>query len=153
MQTFLPYPDFAKSLSSLDDRRLGKQRVEAKQIINIIEHLKNRGDFNRGTIAWANHPATIMWEKNLDALKIYYNTCLLIWQSRGFQNIKLKPENILSRFEMPWWIGKEQFHLAHQSNLIRKDKEYYTPKFGDVPANKPYLWPKVRNGKHIFITI
>jgi len=33
MQTFLPYPDFAASSAVLDDRRLGKQRVEALQIV------------------------------------------------------------------------------------------------------------------------
>jgi hypothetical protein len=28
MQTFLPYPGFDESARALDDRRLGKQRVE-----------------------------------------------------------------------------------------------------------------------------
>ena len=37
MQTFLPYPNFADSLDCLDYRRLGKQRVEAFQIINALE--------------------------------------------------------------------------------------------------------------------
>jgi len=32
MQTFLPYADFKESAQCLDYRRLGKQRVEAKQI-------------------------------------------------------------------------------------------------------------------------
>ena len=36
MQTFLPYPDFVKSALVLDYRRLGKQRVEARQILDII---------------------------------------------------------------------------------------------------------------------
>ena len=36
MQVFLPYPDFKKSLESLDNKRLGKQRVEAKQILNVL---------------------------------------------------------------------------------------------------------------------
>jgi hypothetical protein len=37
MQTFLPYPNFKKSLQILDYRRLGKQRVEAYQIIRILK--------------------------------------------------------------------------------------------------------------------
>jgi hypothetical protein len=37
MQTFLPYPDFKKSLQALDYRRLGKQRVESYQIIRILK--------------------------------------------------------------------------------------------------------------------
>ena len=36
MQTFLPYPDFKKSLQTLDYRRLGKQRIEAYQIIFLF---------------------------------------------------------------------------------------------------------------------
>ncbi|MDQ1681515.1 MAG: hypothetical protein QOH99_56, partial [Frankiaceae bacterium] len=33
MQTFLPYADFGASARVLDDRRLGKQRVETLQIL------------------------------------------------------------------------------------------------------------------------
>jgi len=36
MQTFLPYPDFAQSLRVLDSRRLGKQRLEAMQLLRAI---------------------------------------------------------------------------------------------------------------------
>ena len=36
MQTFLPYPDFAASAAALDDRRLGKQRVEALQVLRAL---------------------------------------------------------------------------------------------------------------------
>jgi hypothetical protein len=36
MQTFLPYPDFQTSAKILDNKRLGKQRVEAKQILEIL---------------------------------------------------------------------------------------------------------------------
>ena len=38
MQTFLPYPDFWVSAKMLDDKRLGKQRVEAMQI-RLPNHL------------------------------------------------------------------------------------------------------------------
>jgi len=37
MQTFLPFPDFKKSASCLDYKRLGKQRVEGLQILNAIQ--------------------------------------------------------------------------------------------------------------------
>jgi len=33
VNTFLPYADFVEVAQSLDDRRLGKQRVEAFQIL------------------------------------------------------------------------------------------------------------------------
>jgi hypothetical protein len=36
MQTFLPLPDFIESAKVLDYKRLGKQRVEAWQILKAI---------------------------------------------------------------------------------------------------------------------
>ena len=54
MQTFLPRESFIESNQSLDYRRLGKQRVEAKQILNV---LLNRTE----TKGWRNHPITKMW--------------------------------------------------------------------------------------------
>lgn len=37
MQTFLPYPNFVESAKCLDDKRLGKQRVECLQILNVLQ--------------------------------------------------------------------------------------------------------------------
>ena len=38
MQTFLPHPDFAATARVLDKRRLGKQRVEAIQVLRGLTH-------------------------------------------------------------------------------------------------------------------
>lgn len=38
VNTFLPYACFVKSAKALDYKRLGKQRVEAFQIINILDN-------------------------------------------------------------------------------------------------------------------
>ena len=57
MQTFLPYDDFVKSAKVLDYRRLGKQRVEAMQLLKAIS----------GQGGWRNHPAALMW-KNIASL-------------------------------------------------------------------------------------
>jgi hypothetical protein len=54
MQTFLPSTSFIQSAKCLDYKRLGKQRVEAKTIINILEGKTTSN-------AWRNHPATKMW--------------------------------------------------------------------------------------------
>ena len=37
MQTFLPFPDFKMSAQVLDYKRLGKQRVEALQILKTLK--------------------------------------------------------------------------------------------------------------------
>jgi mRNA-degrading endonuclease YafQ of YafQ-DinJ toxin-antitoxin module len=79
MQTFLPYKSFKQSLQSLDYRRLGKQRVEAFQILNV---LLERTD----TKGWRNHPITKMWKGYEDALKQYFNKCVYEWVERGYNN-------------------------------------------------------------------
>nr|BFF11706.1 hypothetical protein GCM10025699_30090 [Microbacterium flavescens] len=43
--------------------------------------------------------------------------------------------------EMPRWLGDAAFHLAHRSNLVRKDPGFYRPLFGGIPDDLPYIWP------------
>jgi hypothetical protein len=80
MQTFLPVPDFKQSAKLLDYRRLGKQRVEAYQILNVLQS-------KPGTkMGWANHPAVKMWQNHSEALTLYMNECIMEWQARGYKN-------------------------------------------------------------------
>jgi hypothetical protein len=138
MQTFLPYDSLIDSVKCLDDRRLGKQRVEAAQIINILEgkQLSN---------AWKNHPAVLMWDGYIEALKYYYNCCLQEWSHRGFKNIKLQLFNNYENFHsipsFPPWLGNPKFHASHRSNLLRKNHQYYKKFNWKEPNNLPYLWP------------
>lgn len=128
----MPYKNFYKSIHCLDYRRLGKQRVEAKQILNII---CNRTKSN----AWRNHPIVKMWSKYPEALKLYYNLCLCEWISRGYNNT-MKFETIGKKVEMPKWFGNRAFHRSHKSNLLRKDKKYYKKYFGKMSSKLPYVW-------------
>jgi hypothetical protein len=117
MQTFLPFPDFKKSLLFLDNKRLGKQRVEAKTLLDG---------------KWQNHPASKMWRGYETALAVYYNESLHVWEKKGGQNIKLKPVIIVEQtFEMPWWFGYREFHLAHLRALYAKWHG----------GHYAYLWP------------
>ena len=133
MQTFLPYPNIEKSLKVLDDKRLGKQRVEAHQILNIIlKRTTTRG--------WRNHPAVKMWWKNPNALKLYFNEAVKEWTRRGFRN-NMKLEKIRGKIVLPSWFGDEKFHASHRSNLLRKDKEFYG-RFGwEEKDDLEYVWP------------
>ena len=71
MQTFLPFESFRESAKVLDDRRLGKQRVEALQIIKAITGQKRLdGKPYKG---WLNHPCSVMWRPYVNALKHYHN--------------------------------------------------------------------------------
>ena len=134
MQTFLPYPNFKKSVRVLDSKRLGKQRVEAFQILNIIlNRTKTKG--------WRNHPAVKMWKNFPNALKIYYNECLQEWIARGFQN-NMKLEILRGKIKLPSWFGKKIFHASHRSNLLRKNKEYYSKFQWKEKPDISYFWPK-----------
>lgn len=141
MQTFLPYPSFYKSTKVLDNKRLGKQRVEAQQILNVLN-----GDTN----AWKNHPAVRMWQGYSGALENYLYYCILEWQNRGFEN------NMNAKFykniEYPLWFGNPVLHLSHQSNLMRKLPDYYK-KFGWMDFGiEGYYWgvePKTHRAKTV----
>jgi hypothetical protein len=122
-----------KSLKVLDSKRLGKQRVEAYQILNILLKRTNKK-------AWRNHPAVKMWEGYTNALKLYFNLALKEWISRGYKN-NMKYEKINGKIILPSWFGNRKFHKSHRSNLLRKDKKYYS-KFGwKEPITLPYVWP------------
>jgi len=131
MQTFLPYPNFKQSLQTLDYRRLGKQRVEAYQIIRAV---KNGG-------GWRHHPVVKMWRGHINALKLYYNLALDEWISRGYKN-RMKKMKISGRISYPSWFGRDNFHAAHRSNLLRKDYTYYSQFGWTEPLDMPYCWGK-----------
>lgn len=139
MQTFLPYADFNKTAQVLDYKRLGKQRVETKQILNALDGLSK---------GWTNHPATKMWRGYRYELAQYGIAICNEWRKRGY-NDSLLPEFavrkqsylLLGETERPDWLGNIDLHISHQSNLIRKDPTFYIPIFGEsVPDDLPYLW-------------
>ena len=133
MQTFLPNKNFRKTTKILDYRRLGKQRVEALQILNILlNRTKTKG--------WNNHPAVLMWQGYTNALKEYLNECIAEWENRGYKN-NMKKEIIRGKIVCPTWLGNKNFHASHRSNLLRKDLKYYS-QFGWKESNNlEYIWP------------
>jgi len=138
MQTFLPYPSFQKSAACLDNKRLGKQRVEAKQILNILAG-KSRG--------WRLHPAVLMWSGYDKALRQYLRAVVLEWKRRGFRNsIRVPAETTLLPHETPPWIGSRRFHSSHRSNLLRKDFSHYGRLGWKVDPNLPRFWPVRKPG-------
>lgn len=135
MQTFLPYADYKFSAQCLDNKRLGKQRVETWQILQALRGL---------TKGWVNHPATVMWRGHEQALIHYGMVISAEWEERGFEDImfdRFRAEFDGSfNYSEPWWLGFEQFHISHQSNLLRKDPIHY--KTFNVPNDLPYIWCK-----------
>lgn len=141
MQTFLPYKDFNKSARVLDYRRLGKQRVEVKQILNALDGLSK---------GWTNHPATNMWRGHRYYLADYGVAICNEWRRRGYKDT-LMPEFAVRKQEYlalgetdkPLWLGDRDLHLSHQSNLLRKDIAYYSKYFHGVAHDLPYVWPSL----------
>lgn len=135
MQTFLPYPNYIRSVQALDSKRLGKQRVECLQIINILEG-------KQASKGWKNHPAVKMWEGYTNSLKYYCNCCIDEWVYRGYKNTMQKYP-VDHQNEDPWWIGNKDFHRAMRARLIVKDRDYYFPKFrlDDGFNDGKYFWP------------
>lgn len=133
MQTFLPYPDFIQSVRVLDYKRLGKQRVETYQVLNILlDRTPTKG--------WRNHPVTRMWTGYEEALKLYQNFTIKEWIDRGYKNTMQFEELDYRRITLPPWFGNKDFHKSHRSNLLRKDYEYYSQYF-DEPSDLEYYWP------------
>jgi hypothetical protein len=132
MQTFLPYPDAVKTAKCLDYRRLGKQRVEAMQILNTI---------TGASIGWRNHPAVKMWVGYAPFLELYCNAMISEWIGRGYKNTMVIYRTDPQSVTPPPWLGDERVHSSHRANLIRKDPDFYG-KFGwtESPITG-YFWP------------
>ena len=135
MQTFLPYASFEQSAKVLDRMRLGKQRVEAWQILNALDG-NSKG--------WVNHPATKMWRNHEDALAEYGVAICSEWILRGYKDTML--DRFLARLQgteaacKPFWFGMDELHASHRSNLLRKLPDHYKAFFPNEPDDLPYLW-------------
>jgi hypothetical protein len=149
VQTFLPYSDFLASAGVLDQRRLGKQRVEAIQVL--------RGLVSPG-YGWRHHPAVKMWAGYEEALVRYGLDVCAVWcatgradtcagtltvelaQACGVHRVRGQPE-LAESDDLPPWLGRDDLHLSHRSSLLRKDPAFYRPLFGALPTDLPYVWP------------
>jgi len=135
MQTFLPYKSFKKCAKCLDNKRLGKQRVESAQILKCLRLLSKREN-----VAWSHHPAVLMWQGYEIALGCYHDEMIREWIRRGFKNTM----PFIFPFEMsvtnPHWINNILIQ-SHRSRLLQKDNEFYKKYNWNVKNDLPYYWP------------
>ena len=147
MQTFMPFDVLEMSVDCLDRRRCANQANEATIIANTL-----LGKYEGG---WPHHPATKMWRGYEYALLEYAFLCAERavregWVPRDYAAVpKIRrllealvalPETNLG---LPPWMGDEDFHLSHRSNLLAKDPEHYRTFWPDMPDTIPYLWPRL----------
>lgn len=157
MQTFVPFPDMARCAAVLDDRRLGKQIIECRQIGLAIS------DPGYG---WQHHPAVTMWRGHLFALTEYAAHCNAEWRHRRAVRTGQSPTdhgafvNMLADhlrmyraldLQIPWpatrprWWGRGDVHESHRSVLLAKDPDHYAELDGfGLDWTRPgldYVWP------------
>lgn len=160
MQTFLPYQSFPKCARLLDDKRLYKQIVECKQILNTLEKkkakkflLSQEHAVENIKIAWENHPAVLMWEGHEAELR-YYQWCMFeqwAWRRWGFDISGEWDYTAMGQdLVFPSWVGDERIHKSHRAKLFYKNPEHYAlfknDYFdlveGDCVSEEPeYFWP------------
>jgi hypothetical protein len=146
MQTFLPYDDFVATARVLDDRRLGKQRVEVLQILRALL---------RPEYGWKHHPAVLMWKGYEPALACYGLVICQEWCGRGHADTcetKIVDElreglgrsvdvaELCRSPALPPWWGDERVHASHRATLLRKDPEWYGARLSGDPE-LPMFWP------------
>lgn len=150
MQTFLPDADFSRCAAILDQRRLGKQRIEAMQILRGV---------GRPAYGWGNHPVVRMWRRHPVALACYARAICQAWTARGFadtcwgkllDDLALLPGCARAArdlrggdpvgFAPPEWLGAERLHGSHRAILLRKEPGHYA-RFGWLDRADGYVWP------------
>lgn len=146
MQTFVPYDNHRLSARALDRQRLGKQRVECKQILLALV-----GD----STGWVNHPATKMWRGSERFLLGYALSVCAEWRARGYvDNLtpwfrETRGRLALSTARYPSWWRDQNVHDSHKAQLLRKNREHYQGAFALtneqvhalLDAHEGYTWP------------
>lgn len=140
MQTFVPFPSFAETAACLDRQRLGKQRLETKQILQTL-----LGEIE----GWPNHPATTAWEGYEEGLAVYGLYVSAEWRERGykdnqfvwFQEKRLELRTHRRRFtKFPPWVSDTAVNIAYQELLMWKDPDHYAGFFPYVM--EPFIQPE-----------
>ena len=127
MQTFLPYPLYQDSVKCLDNKRLGKQRVECMQLLKALSTggIQNsltpqrgfkyvNGLYQRKT-PWYNHPAAQMWKGFEGQLAIYGLHVCNEWIKRGFKDTCFDK---IHKF-IPEYAFSENHHIDYSGHSAR----------------------------------
>ena len=87
VNTFLVDQDFKKSAQQLDNRRLGKQRVEAYQILNLIENIRMISE-------WTDIRFKTTFHAFVTEIKKWYQKQDFVFAISGDLLIHYKKENV-----------------------------------------------------------
>jgi hypothetical protein len=132
VNTFILSNDPKECATKLDPKRLGKQRVEAYQTINIIESNTTKKGFS-------NHPLVLMWKDYCNGLKYYCNCMIEEWVKQGYKNTMKLYDNVSVK-DLPWWYSNKQVQYSNMASLNRKDPSFYEFKYPDEYNDHGYIW-------------
>lgn len=140
MQTFILSKDPIVTMRQLDRQRLGKQRIETRQIYNCI--------IGKSSLGWRNHSVVKGWkaagEEGLNYLNWYYNENITEWLNRGYNNtmpLVLDPDRPLNSFVLPQFLWSHHIDYVtreYQRLLVSKNYNYYQEIFPDIGYIEDY---------------
>jgi Pyrimidine dimer DNA glycosylase len=116
---------------------------------------KNTTEYYYRKTPWYNHPAVKMWRGKRIVLIDYAKAICDEWKKRGFKDtvfekcrdyylehlMGLSDKAISERTPPPPWLGNQDFHASHRSNLLRKNRTHYSQFGWTEPSDLPYIWP------------
>lgn len=125
----------------LDSKRLNKQIIENKQIMDAI--------LGTGK-GWFNHPVVKSYKNHFQWL-YYYNLCLF-WYSRGDKPMAKKMSEQAMAFKPNFHT--EEYFMQMKRRLYTKDNKHYKQwaNLGESEQNHYYVdgeWLIYENGKRI----
>jgi len=106
-----------------------------KHYYNIfLFHCKNEHEINTKLPFFTDCKWTIFIGPYSKPYDIEDNVFIRILSTSKFF-YKMNTGNIL-----PKWLGNENFHASHRSNLLRKKPEFYSKYKWKENSNNPYIW-------------
>lgn len=134
MQTFITGGGDSHGVANLDSKRLNKQLLEGRQILNVLVTIQKDP---AAKVAWRNHPAVKMWAGYEFALYSY-----LLWVETECRKREIQTEKNMAAIvdlameldgsslgRVPaWWtdpVRKDRIITSHRASLYKKDPDYY----------------------------
>jgi len=131
MNTLLPFPSL-NSIGLLSNADLGVQIYEAGELVHLLVD---------APAGWYKEPAAMQWYGHIDALKAYYNLCVILWGQRGFKQERKIYTGLDLRYstKLPPWVGDERVHTFHRATLVSRRPDFYKRYAWKVPETiKPF---------------
>lgn len=152
IQTWLPLPNFEASVACLTNEHLDAQRVHVLEILEFFHspEFSQLPKLYKGHALDSTSPIIQMW-RGYDLQLIEYGfVCTDEWSNRHgkddpyYAKFAVHAEWAVTEdavMTKPNWFGNVDFHLSHQAELLREDKNHYGEHFL-YDGDREMVWPK-----------